>query len=156
MIIGFIGFGKVSQNLKRLIQSEDIEFITSLEGRSSKTIEMIKKMVNQQLSNQFNKELSDLEENQIKINKTKINKPKINMSEIERHIENEFKEEDLELQTETAKVNILIEEHKNNLSKKQDFKQLHSIYREYGLRPWKNKEYCSMVLICEHPVNQTL
>ena len=42
MIIGFIGFGKVSQNLKRLIQSEDIEFITSLEGRSSKTIEMIK------------------------------------------------------------------------------------------------------------------
>lgn len=43
MIIGFIGFGKVSQNLKRLIMSEDIEFVTSLEGRSSKTIEMIKK-----------------------------------------------------------------------------------------------------------------
>ena len=98
--------------------------------KTKRTIEMIKKMVNQQSANQFNKELSDLEENQIKINKTKINKPKINMSEIESHIENEFREEDLELQTETAKVNILIEEHKNNLSKKQDFKELHSIYKE--------------------------
>ncbi len=52
------------------------------------------------------------------------------MSEIESHIENEFKEEDLELQTETARVNILIEEHKNNLSKKQDFKELHTIYKD--------------------------
>ena len=98
--------------------------------KTKRTIELIKKMANQQSSNQFNKELSDLEENQIKINKTKINKPKINMSEIESHIENEFKEEDLELQTETAKVNILIEEHKNNLSKKQDFKELHTIYKD--------------------------
>ena len=47
--------------------------------KTKRTIEMIKKMVNQQSANQFNKELSDLEENQIKINKTKINKPKINM-----------------------------------------------------------------------------
>ena len=98
--------------------------------KTKRTIELIKKMVNQQSANQFNKEEIDLEENQIKINKTKINKPKINMSEIERHIENEFKEEDLELQTETAKVNILIEEHKNNLSKKQDFKELHTIYKD--------------------------
>lgn len=39
MIIGFIGFGKVSKNLYNLINSEDIKFITSLDNRSSKTIE---------------------------------------------------------------------------------------------------------------------
>lgn len=42
MIIGFIGFGKVSQNLKNMIESDDIAFITSLEGRSSKSIEIVK------------------------------------------------------------------------------------------------------------------
>ncbi len=42
MIIGFIGFGKVAQNLVRLIPSEDIEFITSDEKRSPKTVENIK------------------------------------------------------------------------------------------------------------------
>ena len=83
--------------------------------KTKRTIELIKKMIDQQSSNQFNKEPEELEENQIKINKTKINKPKINMSEIESHIENEFKEEDLELQTETAKVN---------------FKELHTIYKD--------------------------
>ena len=41
MIIGFIGFGKVAQNLVKLIDSNDIVFITSAEGRSSKTIENI-------------------------------------------------------------------------------------------------------------------
>ena len=41
MIIGFIGFGKVSQNLINLIRSDDITFITSSEGRSPKTIEKI-------------------------------------------------------------------------------------------------------------------
>ena len=41
MIIGFIGFGKVSQNLAKLIDSEDIEFVTSAENRSDKTIEKI-------------------------------------------------------------------------------------------------------------------
>ena len=43
MIIGFIGFGKVSQNLFKIIQSEDIEFVTSCESRSAKTIDAIKK-----------------------------------------------------------------------------------------------------------------
>lgn len=43
MIIGFIGFGKVSQNLVKLIKSDDISFITSFENRSPKTIENIKK-----------------------------------------------------------------------------------------------------------------
>ena len=43
MIIGLIGFGKISQNLVKLIQSEDIEFTTSSEGRSQKTAEDIKK-----------------------------------------------------------------------------------------------------------------
>jgi hypothetical protein len=52
------------------------------------------------------------------------------MREIESHIENEFEQDELELETETAKVNIIIEDHKNNLSKKQDFKELHSIYKE--------------------------
>ena len=42
MIIGLIGFGKVSQNLFRLIKSDEIKFITSFENRSSKTIESIK------------------------------------------------------------------------------------------------------------------
>lgn len=41
MIIGFIGFGKVSRNLAELIDSEDVEFITSIEGRSDSTIENI-------------------------------------------------------------------------------------------------------------------
>ena len=41
MIIGFIGFGKVAQNLVRLINSKNIKFITSKEGRSDKTIENI-------------------------------------------------------------------------------------------------------------------
>lgn len=42
MIIGFIGFGKVSQNILNLLKSDDIRFITSLENRSAKTIERIK------------------------------------------------------------------------------------------------------------------
>lgn len=42
MIIGFIGFGKVSQNLINLIRSDDITFISSFEGRSQKTIEKIR------------------------------------------------------------------------------------------------------------------
>ena len=42
MIIGFIGFGKVSQNLMNLIRSDDITFISSFEGRSQKTIEKIR------------------------------------------------------------------------------------------------------------------
>lgn len=41
MIIGFIGFGKVSQNLVKLMDSSEIDFVTSTEGRSSKTIERI-------------------------------------------------------------------------------------------------------------------
>lgn len=43
MIIGFIGFGKVSKTIMGLIDSSDITFVTSHEGRSSKTIENIKK-----------------------------------------------------------------------------------------------------------------
>ena len=43
MIIGFIGFGKVSENILNLIKSEDITFITSIENRSEKTVENIKK-----------------------------------------------------------------------------------------------------------------
>lgn len=43
MIIGFIGFGKVSKGLVNLIESEDISFVTSFEGRSNKTIDDIKK-----------------------------------------------------------------------------------------------------------------
>ena len=43
MIIGFIGFGKVAQNLVKLIESEDIKFITSTEKRSPQTIKNIKK-----------------------------------------------------------------------------------------------------------------
>ena len=37
MIIGLIGFGKVSQNLVKLIKSEDIRFTTSKENRSQST-----------------------------------------------------------------------------------------------------------------------
>ncbi len=41
MIIGFIGFGKVSQNLMKLIKSDDVIFTTSDENRSQKTAESI-------------------------------------------------------------------------------------------------------------------
>ena len=43
MIIGFIGFGKVSQNLVRIISSGDIDFVTSAENRSFETIGRIEK-----------------------------------------------------------------------------------------------------------------
>lgn len=43
MIIGLIGFGKVSRNLVELIQSDEITFITSTENRSPETIENIEK-----------------------------------------------------------------------------------------------------------------
>lgn len=43
MIIGFIGFGKVSKTLRDLIKSDDVEFVTSFEKRSIKTLENIKK-----------------------------------------------------------------------------------------------------------------
>lgn len=42
MIIGFIGFGKVSMTLFDLMKSSDITFMTSFEGRSAKTIENIR------------------------------------------------------------------------------------------------------------------
>ena len=44
MIIGLIGFGKVSKNLINLIKSDDITFVTSMDGRSNKTIESIEKL----------------------------------------------------------------------------------------------------------------
>lgn len=43
MIIGFIGFGKVSQNLVSIIGSDDIDFVTSAENRSLETIDSIEK-----------------------------------------------------------------------------------------------------------------
>ena len=43
MIIGFIGFGKVSENLVKLIKSPDVTFATSDENRSDKTIQAIRK-----------------------------------------------------------------------------------------------------------------
>ena len=43
MIIGFIGFGKVSQNLVSIIGSDDIDFVTSAENRSFETIGRIEK-----------------------------------------------------------------------------------------------------------------
>ena len=41
MIIGLIGFGKVSKNLLMLIRSDDIQFITSVENRSDETCKRI-------------------------------------------------------------------------------------------------------------------
>ncbi len=41
MIIGLIGFGKVSRNLFKLIKSDEITFTTSIEGRSENTIQNI-------------------------------------------------------------------------------------------------------------------
>lgn len=52
MKIGLIGFGKVSQNLVRLIRSESIAFITSDQNRSSKTVENIK-MANVEILDDF-------------------------------------------------------------------------------------------------------
>ena len=42
MIIGLIGFGKVSRNLVQLISSDDIDFVTSAENRSPETLHRIK------------------------------------------------------------------------------------------------------------------
>ena len=42
MIIGFIGFGRVSKSIVGMIESDKIKFITSAENRSSKTISNIK------------------------------------------------------------------------------------------------------------------
>lgn len=42
MIIGFIGFGKVSKNLLNLMSSGDFRFVTSLENRSDRTIENVR------------------------------------------------------------------------------------------------------------------
>lgn len=42
MIIGFIGFGKVSSTLTKLIKSDDIIFVSSDEARSSNTISNLK------------------------------------------------------------------------------------------------------------------
>ena len=41
MIVGLIGFGKVSQNLVKLIKSDDVKFVSSKENRSKSTIESI-------------------------------------------------------------------------------------------------------------------
>ncbi|WP_407423705.1 NAD(P)-binding domain-containing protein [Methanobrevibacter sp.] len=41
MNIALIGFGKVSYNLFKLIDSPDINFLTSTEGRSQKTVDLI-------------------------------------------------------------------------------------------------------------------
>ncbi|MBR5503965.1 MAG: hypothetical protein IKV87_05950 [Methanobrevibacter sp.] len=98
--------------------------------KTKRTIELIKKMLNKQQVNSFNKTLEDLEPNQAKIERTKINKPKIDMKEIENHIANEFSEEELEVETETAKTNILIEEHKNNLDKKIPVRELDITFKE--------------------------
>ena len=43
MNIALIGFGKVSYNIFKLIGSPDINFLTSAEGRSQKTIDLISK-----------------------------------------------------------------------------------------------------------------
>lgn len=43
MNIALIGFGKVSYNLFKLIDSPDVNFITSTEGRSQNTIDLINK-----------------------------------------------------------------------------------------------------------------
>ena len=43
MNIAFIGFGKVAYTLSRLIQSQDIDFLTSTENRSEDTIDLINK-----------------------------------------------------------------------------------------------------------------
>ncbi|MBQ6813855.1 MAG: hypothetical protein IJP12_04365 [Methanobrevibacter sp.] len=98
--------------------------------KTKRTIELTKKMINKQKINLFNKKLEELSPNQAKINETKINKPKLNMKEIEEHIENEFMEDDIELETETARTNILIEEHKMNQDRKIPVRELNHIYKE--------------------------
>ena len=98
--------------------------------KTKRTIELIKKMVNRQEINLFNKKLEEMQPNQAKINETKINKPRLNMKEIEEHIENEFKEEDIELETETARTNILIEEHRNNLDRRVPVREIDALYKE--------------------------
>lgn len=58
MNIAFIGFGKVSYTLSKLIKSPDIDFITSGENRSGDTIELINK-ADIQVYNSFYEALAD-------------------------------------------------------------------------------------------------
>lgn len=51
MIIGLIGFGKVSQNLVKLIRSDDINFVSSKENRSQSTVEAMDNLNIEALSN---------------------------------------------------------------------------------------------------------
>lgn len=58
MNIAFIGFGKVSYALTKIIQSPDINFLTSIENRSRKTIDLINKS-NVQVYESFSEALTN-------------------------------------------------------------------------------------------------
>ena len=58
MNIAFIGFGKVSYTLSKIIQSPDINFLTSSENRSKETIDLINKS-NVQVYDSFSEALAN-------------------------------------------------------------------------------------------------
>ena len=93
--------------------------------KTGRTIDLIKKEIAKQ-----GKESSNMTEEQRKINKTKINKPKIDMKSIERHIDNEFSEEDLELKEKIARVTIILDNYKKEQNAPKPYVDINHYYKE--------------------------
>lgn len=93
--------------------------------KTGRTIDLIKKEIAKQ-----EKESSNMTEEQRKINKTKINKPKIDMKSIERHIDNEFSEEDLELKEKIARVTIILDNYKKEQNAPKPYVDINHYYKE--------------------------
>lgn len=93
--------------------------------KTQRTIDLIKKEIAKQV-----KKSSNMTEDQIKINKTKINKPKIDMKAIERHIDNEFSQEDLELEEKIARVTIILDNYKKEQNSPKPYVDISHYYKE--------------------------
>lgn len=93
--------------------------------KTQRTIDLIKKEIAKQ-----EYKTPNMTEDQIKINQTKINKPKIDMKAIERHIDNEFKEEDLELKEKIARVTIILDNYKKEQDTPKPYVDINHYYKE--------------------------
>lgn len=93
--------------------------------KTGRTIDLIKKEIAKQ-----ERESSNMTEDQRKINKTKVNKPKIDMRAIERHIDNEFSEEDLELKEKIARVTIILDNYKKEQNAPKPYVDINHYYKE--------------------------
>lgn len=93
--------------------------------KTQRTIDLIKKEIAKQDSKS-----SNMTENQMKINQTKINKPKIDMKAIEKHIDNEFSQEDLALEEKIARVTIILDNYKKEQNAPKPYVDINHYYKE--------------------------